>query len=791
MVSTLKHKAIISTLILGGLEFLIASFFLLKIDQDPGNILFLGYSIARLSIVLLTIICALACLLLARYIYIKGRIPERLKNLISRNWSLLRSISILLFLFGAIVILFPQGHLQEYSAYFERFQPLLVVLTILPFQFFVFTLFKINREAIQEVIRPTWVFLMVLTLLSGFIVCTGLGIVPDTHFWNVAGVPLTTLQLILILLITTSCFYLVKNISMFQRMSPGMLDMGIALLIYIATVWVWSETPMVKHFYALRPAFPAFQYFPYSDARVHDVGALSIQSGYGINFGEYTDKPLYMIFLGILHFFTGNNYDQLSFLHLYCMALIPPLLFWFGKNFHGRNLGIAIALIILVRQRNAILLSHLLAGTNPRLLITELPTLLMLVIFCNIMHSWIKESTSSRIPWQYALLAGGILGAASLIRLNPVGLLPVILIIITLIYRKKASTWLSQVVIFSIGFMVVFSPWLLTGRDINGQSYLWTKINDVITVRYPHIPFIEKKDLSNLHVRVEQSELLATVEADNRDIPMQEFPIFVINHSLHNMITTFLALPDSPFPKDQDLRALIKRPYLDEKQTAIWNGSLQPIQLPFIIINLLFLAIGLGWSWRSWKWIGIFPAVIFVTYAITLGFARSSGSRYIVPVDWIVFFYYILGIILVIEYFFDVFTDYPDEISIGKRSNLRPFSSFQVILFVLFLAVLIPLAQIPIITKKFPLCNSQVFDSRYEQLDLVRGKALYPYAEEDTFYFVFFVCGQRSEINLSEFNVPLQHGQTIIIGFSKDNLSVPQAIFLEENLVLVPVWSNK
>jgi hypothetical protein len=84
-----------------------------------------------------------------------------------------------------------------------------------------------------------------------------------------------------------------------------------------------------------------------------------------------------------------------------------------------------------------------------------------------------------------------------------------------------------------------------------------------------------------------------------------------------------------------------------------------------------------------------------------------------------------------------------------------------------------------------------VFDSRYEQLDLVRGRVMYPYMEKNSFDFVFFVCGQRSEISLSEFNRPLQHGQTIIIGFSKGNLNVPTVIFLEENLALVPVWDNK
>ena len=75
---------------------------------------------------------------------------------------------------------------------------------------------------------------------------------------------------------------------------------------------------MLKHFNALRPAPPAFQYFPYSDARIHDIGAISILDGYGIYYGEYTDKPLYMVMLSLLHRVAGNDYNKLNLLQGNC-----------------------------------------------------------------------------------------------------------------------------------------------------------------------------------------------------------------------------------------------------------------------------------------------------------------------------------------------------------------------------------------------------------------------------------------------------------------------------------------
>jgi hypothetical protein len=90
---------------------------------------------------------------------------------------------------------------------------------------------------------------------------------------------------------------------------------------------------MIKHFNALRPAPPAFQYFPYSDARIHDMGAISILEGYGIFFGQYTDKPLYMTALSMLHRVTGYDYNKLSLFHLIAWVLFFHACFGLVNNF--------------------------------------------------------------------------------------------------------------------------------------------------------------------------------------------------------------------------------------------------------------------------------------------------------------------------------------------------------------------------------------------------------------------------------------------------------------------------
>jgi hypothetical protein len=343
-----------------------------------------------------------------------------------------------------------------------------------------------------------------------------------------------------------------------------------------------------------------------------------------------------------------------------------------------------------------------------------------------------------------------------------------------------------------LGFLLVLTPWVLTGQDANGNSYMWVKFLDVINVRYfsTGAP-IEKTD------RVYASRAINTASPSNlhttesyQTVDTHSFPGFVINHALHNAVTAFLALPDSLFPNEQVLTNLMQRPYLD--QIATWHGELQTRQIPFFALNLFLLALGLGWSWNRWKWAGIFPVLIFIGYIIVLGFARTSGSRYIVPVDWILFLYYSIGIIVLLEKFTNAFENISMEIPLLESNRrARPILPVFAVFTVLLLSALIPIAQLPRITKNLPVCENEINNPAYPQISLLKGKALYPYLDKKTFSFVFLTCSRTIEIRIKGFNVPLQNGQAIVVGLSKKGGNKPESIFLEENSTLVQVWTNE
>lgn len=779
---------IISTL--AALEFFFAAWVTFSQSPDPKNAIFLGYSSARWSVAILAIGCGITCLYLARHTY-QGGLPNKLQTFLSRHFSLLRSTFIALFIIGVLIILVPPDQLGKYAEYFARLRPLLLVVTTLPLQFFIQTIFKTDSNPRDGLFKNSLPIISILTILVGFIALTRLGLEPDTFYWNVAGVPLTTLQLTLVFLITVLSVHLINKILFSVKISPIVIDLCIALLIYTIGVSVWSQTPMLKHFNALQPAPPAFQYFPYSDARTHDLGAISIRDGYGIYYGEYTDKPLYMVFLSILHHAADNNYNMLSLLHLCVMGLILPGLFLLGKQFHSRHLGIALALIILIRQRNAILLAHLLAGTNPKILITEIPTMLGLIVLCIIAFWWIRENWSNKPLWSHALLAGGALGALSLIRLNPIGLLPIILPISAIALRRTFTNWFRQILIFMLGFLIVLAPWALTGQDANGNPYLWVKFLDVLNVRYvPQIPFQESNNQVDIPTTIKVASLtdFHPVKTPSR-MDIQNFPGFAINHALHNIVTSFLTLPDSISQNNQSLKNLLQRPYLDEK--ANWRGEFQAAQVPFLVLNLFLLALGLGWSWGRWKWAGIFPVCIFFGYIITLGLARTSGSRYIVPIDWILFFYYVIGIIAILEKFTTVFENIQIvPLSSESRIYTKPIPLVFAVATILVLAIVTPLSQTPILSQNIPPCENGINIPAHSHLNLLKGKALYPYWNEKTFSFVFLTCGQTIEISIEDY-ISLKNEQKIIIGFSRTVINRPEAFFFEEPTGFQQVWGDE
>ena len=75
--------------------------------------------------------------------------------------------------------------------------------------------------------------------------------------------------------------------------------------------------------------------------------------------------------------------------------------------------------------------------------------------------------------------------------------------------------------------------------------------------------------------------------------------------------------------------------------TVHWNGT----TLILIIIYLAILAVGFGAAWRHARWIALVPLTMNLGYALANGISRFSSWRYNLPVDWVIYFYFAIGVI--------------------------------------------------------------------------------------------------------------------------------------------------
>ena len=112
----------------------------------------------------------------------------------------------------------------------------------------------------------------------------------------------------------------------------------------------------------------------------------------------------------------------------------------------------------------------------------------------------------------------------------------------------------------------------------------------------------------------------------------------------------------------------------------------------------MLLALGLGTAWKRGHWMGMIPLIILVSYFLANSLSRTSGGRYLVPADWVVLIYYVLGLFTVAEIVKTLFVKTAEE-NISKGSNLfrndfpGGWGVFTVLLVSFSAGSLIPLAQ--------------------------------------------------------------------------------------------------
>jgi hypothetical protein len=758
-----RSKTLVSAvLLLGFLEFTAAGLAVIFGFKEGKTPVLLGLSSGRIALAIVAfavaaIFLAACVLILRRNVGIRDltdMIPARLEG-----W--LAVAGILALASGWIAVVAPASVFGELAAYYARLRPLLVAFGLLAAELWI--AFAVSRKGgsfrqrfgVPHITdsRTFWAFLLCLLAPWLIMLVSKFGIAKIGPFWNPPGVPLSGLQgMAIVVLICLGV--LISKVALQARASRSLQVLGrlLPIILYLSAVLIWGLTPMERHYFSLRPAPPADQPFPFSDARQLDLGALSIESGQGILFHGFTDKPLYMVFLAVLHLFAGDNYVILTWLQLSVLAVIPVALYMLGKQFHSEVLGVAVALMTILQQRNSILESRTIDSVNPRLLMTEVPTLMAAVVIAYLLFRWFR----TRQP-RYALASGAAIAAASLIRANPIFLLPVAGAVAVPILRARHVV-IKHLLLFAAGFVMVFSPWLVTGVNESGVPWFWVKFQYVIGQRFQassspplladHPPRLLTPAVS-LDTREETASVapappmtsgprtasiaFAAHTSPEVTSPRQGLGIDIpavltrgLSHALHNAAAALLSLPDLVgFNSVNQLAGM--PPWGD----TTWTGDLSLAQQLGAGLNLVTLALGLAWSWDRFRLAGFVPLLVFLGYDLGLSVATTSGGRYIVPVNWVAHFYAAVGWLAILDALAHTAADRNNKMHATDAASRKAVGAW--IGGILCLALVIPFANVFLPRIVTP----QIEETARAQLPapgvdagpglrLVYGKVLYP-----------------------------------------------------------------
>ena len=516
----------------------------------------------------------------------------------------------------------PESSLSTY----ERLSPLLWYLLLLSVQFFFFFLVVQNGIHLAHIAsyKPTFVgALVALCLLLAvffFISLTRLGITPDPAYWGEPGVPILGWQFAIALIAGVGALCL--SFSVRTRLLGAFLP----VLVYLFALVLWLGVPadvLANSFYMpINP--PDFQPFPYSDAGYYDQMAQSLLIGHPYQ-GTIPTRPLYIFLLTVLHLLFGEHYRNIITGQTAVLALIPVALYFLGKKLHSRIAGVTIASFFIFRELTALLVSSDTRVSNTKMLLVDLPTLLLLILACLFAVRWLERKTQKD-----ALIGGGMFGLLLLLRTQSLVILPLILLIAFLVLGWKSRPVYLLTFCFLLGLLITIIPWLTHNYLRTGQFTFDAPFQyKVIASQYAYSGNL---DIENYDF---QGKGLGSV--------LLEFALkdpgfvfgFISNHFLATQIHGLLALPlIKPF---NGIFEPINLYWMD------WQGQLEGYNLLLILIYLMMIALGLGAAWRRWRWIGLVPLAFSLGYALATAIGRFSGWRYDLPADWIWYFYFGVG----------------------------------------------------------------------------------------------------------------------------------------------------
>lgn len=602
-----------------------------------------------------------------------------------------------------------------YAAYASRLTPLAAWFTLSGWEWLY--LHRPNRPLPIQV-RPLLVILFTLALIAFLIAITGWGLTPshDGSFGHPAT-PFLEWQIFLALAIALTAALLLP------RLPQTRLDLFVFILVYLLTCLLWLSDPLIPGFFATPPRAPNFEPYPFSDALIYAQYAQQALVGEGLLWPDIPTRPLYVALLTWQHALAGQNYHNVIALQTLWLACFPACLYLLGKELGSRPLGLMLAILAALRD---ITTNHAapfaLNYTYSKLYFSETPTALFLTLFAVLAIRWVKSPK----PGWYALLMGGILGVAALIRLQSgILLAPLALVSLIPLWKTRRTEWLPGLAWMTLGLTLALAPWLTRNYFAAGGLVLDNPISQsmVLARRWSGssgnegIPRLPNETTAQYVNRLNQM----SIEHLKRD--PKRILSGAINHFFNNLITSLHVFP---------VRDGLNAPHeFIWPGHAFWQTGFRSI--PLTMLYLILFALGLTAAWTSLRWAGLLPLTFSLFYHAWTALFFSSGDRFLVPIDWTTYLYQVWGLLLLGQLAISGLRNAFPTAQTAPHNGQTPVSKAKlpawgqitlVTTFILLVGASIPLTEV-VFPQKYSDNASCPFAPQANEI-CAQGRAIYP-----------------------------------------------------------------
>lgn len=638
----------------------LAILWLLIIPKEPANAVWMGYSLRRLALLLPMLLPVMAGVLIKTGLKkpsfwarkaLEGETRFKTYCLMVLGGAFLSTA-----IWSFVFLFFFIGFFPDPGAFF-RLIPMLscyflvgleavliVPLFILPI--------KHNRDTKRSKFSLKIFFISFLILAGIFLLIefTGLGKNPERVSIISLGVPLLESQIwyisgMLILVIFTA-FAWRSFPDHRNQFLPAKGDLIIAAILWLAAVTLWMSLPLPRNnYFAPEIQPPNFEKYPFSDAEQYDYNSLYVYYGALENF--VVSKPMYVTLLTILHAIGGLSYTHIVFLQTMIVALFPPILYLIGRELHSRLGGVTIALFGIFREVSSIQASNIANTSNTKLLLSDMPASLLVALLALTIIRWLKQK-EIRVSG-HEFLIGGLIGMLILTRIQTMILVPFALLLILIRYRSKLKIILFSSLIFMSALALVISPVLLRNHSIIGVYWIDNPSSSSGLSRILTTGIELDEEFSS---QIDREEVIAQNTQVFQLLISKYSGIYlysILDNLFRNFISTLLILP---------VRLGNTIPFMDYLylNTPFWaEVYVQPnaLNAALILLNCAVIALGFSIACKRFPKAVISVLGLYLIYSLSSAVVRLSGWRFIMPVDWIIYSFYALGLIEVIVWLFN------------------------------------------------------------------------------------------------------------------------------------------